>query len=878
MGRTFRFGPRAKDVPADVRREIDAHLAERAEEFEAQGMTSAEARAAALKAFGDRGGVETELLALRSGTVRSRRRRLWREEWWQDASAAVRGFARAPLYTAIALLTLALAIGANVAAFGVLRSVVLRPLPYPEADRLVQVWTDHRALGRADPEWLTPPQYFAFRDRVPAFERIGAYQGWNPSLTGEGEPETIPAGAVSAGFLQVLGAGMALGRGFTEADDAATAEPVVVLTDGLWRRRFGADPGIVGKVIQLNGTPWTVIGVLAEGFQPPVAWDLVRPLRRPADSGCNHGCIVYRAIARLAPGATLQQARQQMTAALAVDAAENERVGPWPIPLQEQIVGPVRPALVALTGAVGLVLLIACVNLASLGLVRAGARAREFAVRGALGAGRGRILRQLVTENLVLAGAGGLLGLALGAAGARLLGALVPPAVLALQPVTIDVTVTAFAIGVTGLAALLFGILPAIRAARPDLMGVLRTAHPDGAQRVGLARRALVVAELAIALTLLVGAGLLLRTLLNLQRTDLGFAPGQVLQVGLAYPSSRYPEIATVASATDLLLERLRANPAIRSAEVNDVPPLTPGGDQDVGVLADGAAPGPGGQGVGLWYRSVSPGALRLLGIRLVAGREFGPEDEVRGGELAGILTEEAARRLWPDQDPVGRFVSSQPGGEGTRVRIIGVAADVRHDGPRQPVKAQLFLANAQLTSRGPVLLVEPSGPPEAAAGAIRATIRELDPLMPVPVATPLAAGVADALAMPRRFATILGSFAAAALLLALVGVFGAMAYVVNLREREIGVRLALGADPRRVESWVLREGALLTATGVALGLGLALAGTRLLGATLHGVGAIDPLTFGVVVAVIGGTALVACWIPARRVRAIDPVMALRAE
>lgn len=871
----FRFGPRSKDVTRDVEQEIEAHLALRAREFEEQGLSPEAARQAALQSFGDRDAIAAEVRALHGSTVRARRRRLWQDEWWQDVTAAVRGFARAPLFTVVALLTLSLAIGANVAAFGVLRSVVLRPLPYPESDRLVQVWTDHRALGRADPEWLSPPQYFAFRDRVPAFESIGAYQGWGPSLTGEGEPEALSGGAISPGLLTVLRADVALGRGFTEADDVSTAEPVVILTDGLWQRRFSADPGVVGRVIQLSGMSWTVIGVLAPDFRPPPGWELVRPLRRPVTSGCNQGCIVYRAIARLAPGASLDQARDQMAAALAADPAENTRIAPWPVPLHEQVVGPVRPALVALSGAVGLVLLIACVNLASLGLVRAGVRAREFAVRGALGAGRGRILRQLVTESLVLAGTGGLLGLLLGIVGARLLASLVPDAVLALQPITIDGTTALFALAVTGVAVTLFGMVPALRGARPDLMGVLRSAHPEGARRAGVARRALVVAELAIALTLLVGAGLLFRTLLNLQRTDLGFTPDQVLQVGLAYPVARYPDIQSVAAATDRLLDQLRSNPAIRAAEVNDVPPLTAGGDQDIGMLPDGMMSGPGAEEVGLWYRSVSAGALGMIGIRLIAGRDFGPLDRA-GGEISGILTEEAARRLWPGQDPIGRLITSQPGGGGTRVRIVGLAADVRHDGPREPVKAQLFVPNAQFPSRGPVLLVEPAGNREAAIAAVRSAIREHDPLMPVQSLTPLMSGVLDALAIPRRFATILGIFAASALVLALVGVFGAMAYVVNLREREIGIRLALGADPGRVESWLMREGALLTAAGLLLGLGLSVAGTRLLAATLHGVGAIDSLTFATVSLVMGGTALLACWIPARRVRRIDPVTALR--
>ena len=881
MRSSFRFGPRVADVDTDVRREIEAHLEQRAREFELQGMEPAAAREAALAAFGDRAAIEAEVRLLHGAAVRGRRRRLWWDELRQDVGTAVRGLARSPLFTVVALLTLAIGIGANTAAFSVLRSVVLRPLPYPASDRLVQVWTDHRARGRAEPEWLSPPQYFAIRDQVAAFERVAAYQGWGPSLTGEGTPEALVGGAVTAGFLEVLGTPPAIGRGFSAEDDDSNAPPVVILTDGLWRRHFAADPGVIGRPIQLSGQPWTVIGVMPPDFRPPLPWQILRPLRRPATSGCNHGCVVMRAIGRLAPGASIEVAHQQAGAALARLVAENpeenDRIGSRLVPLQEQLTGPVRPALVALFGAVAFVLLIACVNLASLTMVRSAARAREFGVRAALGAGRDRIVRQLLTESLVLALAGGGLGVLLGIAGTRLLAVLVPPAIREVQAITVDGVAIGFLVALTIDSGVLFGLLPALQGARPDLMGVLRGAHAEGGRRVGRLRRVLVVAELSIALVLLVGAGLLLRTLVNLQRTDLGFRPGDLVVAGLNYPAARYPDMGPVAIAVDGLLERLRSDPAIAAAEVNDVPPLTPGGDQDITALADGVVPPPGTETTGLWYRSVSSGALRLLGMRLVAGRDFGPEDRAGAG-LSAIITEEAARRLWPGQDPVGRYFTTGPGPDATRATVIGVVADVRHDGPREPLKAQGFLPYAQLPVRTPSVLIEPSGDPAAAIASLRRILREADPAMPLAAIGTFRDRLEGVTALPRHFAAIVGSFAVAAVLLALIGVYGMMAYAVSQRQREIGVRLALGAAPAGMTAWLMGEGARLTAAGVAVGLVLAVASTRVLRASLHGVGTLDLVTFLAVPVVVGLAALLACWLPARRVRTIDPVTALRAD
>src|ERR1043166_7334833 len=442
-------------------------------------MSPDAARRAALEAFGDRRAIEAEVRALRGTTLRARVRRDRLGELAQDIRIALRGLARAPGFTAVALLTLAIGIGANSAIFGVVRSVLLRPLPYAGADRLVQLWSDHRAKGRAEPEWLTPPQFLDWQTRNRTFAAMAGYQRWAPDLTGSGEPESLNGFAVSWNFLDVLGVNVARGRGFQAADDDAGAQPVVLLSDPLWRRRFGADPSVLGRVIQLNGESWTVIGVLPAGFRPPLPADVWRPTRRPATSGGGRGCIVVRAIGRLKPGVTLAQARADLGAIqerLGREYPETDAgIGAWPIPLREQLTGPARPGLLALSGAVLFVLLIGCVNLANLLLLRCASRAREMSVRAALGAGRGRLLRQLLTESLVLAAAGGWAGLALGWWGTGLLRAVVPPAIRAVQEIRLDGGAVAFTAGLTLLAGLLFGLVPALHAARPDLMTALRT-------------------------------------------------------------------------------------------------------------------------------------------------------------------------------------------------------------------------------------------------------------------------------------------------------------------------------------------------------------------------------------------------------------------
>lgn len=878
---SFRFGPRRRDVPKDVGREIELHLELRAREFEAKGMSPDDARRAALEAFGDRSISEQEVREIRGNTVRTLRWHQWLHELRQDVAAALRGLRRAPGFAIVALATLALGIGGNVAVFSVVRSVLLRPLPYDQPEQLVQIWTDHRARSGGDqPEWLSPSEYFDYRDGNTTFSGITAWQGWGPNLTGSGDPELLTGAAVTWSFLRVLGVRVAQGRDFVAADDDAGAPPVVILTDGFWRRRFSGDPSVLGQSIQLNGEQWTVAGILPPDFRAPFPWQILRPARRPANSGCLRGCIVLRAIGRMKPGVTFDQANADLQTIAARTArdfpAEQAGVKAWLVPLQEQLTGPVRKALVALLGAVGFVLLLACVNLAGLLVVRSGARGREFAVRAALGAGRRRIVRQLVTESLVLATLGGAIGFFAGWAGAKLLAALIPPNVRLVVDIRPDLVVVVFTIGIAVLAGLLFGVLPALQAGRADLMGVLRSATGDGGRRISRVRSGLVVVELAIAVMLLVGAGLLMRSFLALQRTDLGYRTSGLITAGLLFPRTAYPRPADAVRRLDDLLARARSSPEIAAIEVTDAPPLAGLGDQDMTVYPNGT-PLPEGRAPAVWYRSVSPGYLRLMQVRLVAGRML-TEDDRAGAPMVAIINQEAANKLFPGVDPIGRLLTNGLDSTADRFTIVGMVAATRSDGPNQPLKSELFGPIGQFPTRGMNLMVQPARNTQAAVLALRAALREADPAVPLSSVVALDESLATATALPRYFAIIVGTFAAAALLLAVVGVYGVMAYVVALRQREIGVRLALGAAPEGIMRWMVGQGARLTAMGLILGIVAAAGATRIISAMLYGVSALDLVTFVGVVVVLAGASLVACWLPARRARAVDPVVSLRSE
>jgi predicted permease len=881
MRRTFRIDSRDKSRE-DVEREIALHLDLRAKEFEAEGMTPEAARAAALEAFGDRTEIESEVRVIHERATDRRRSQEWLEEFRQDVRVGLRMLRRSPAFAIVAALTLAIGIGANTAIFSVLRSLLLRPLPYANPEQLIQIWQDHRALGRAEPEWFAPPDFFDVRDGNHTFSAVSAYQGWGPDITSSGDPESLNGLMVSGNYFSMLGTTPELGRLFTMADDDATAPPVVLLSHALWARRFGSDSTVVGRQVTLSGNQWTVVGVLPASFRAPLQAftpEIFRPLRRPTNAGCGRGCITWRVIGRLKAGVSFAAAQADIALIFKRLAKEypqtNDKVGSWLIPLHEQITGPSRPALVTLSVAVGLVLLIGCVNLANLLLVRAATRAREIGVRAALGAGRGRLMRQLLTESALLAAIGGILGLFLGIAGSRLLATLVPEDVRRVQDIGVDGTVLLFTAAVTVLSALLFGVFPALHAVRHAMSGAVRGAREGASRQVLNTRGALVVTQLAMAVMLLVGAGLLMRSFVMMQRVDLGYRTEGVALTGVTFPGARYPDAPALMNAMDNLLARLRANPAIRSAELTDLPVLS-AGDQDISAVPVGEAPNKQ-LPPSLWIRSVTPGYLAEMHMRLLSGRQLDAGD-IAGHDQVGVLNEYAAERYFPGKNPIGRVLMRGQNPDAPKITVVGVVASVRQDGPNQPYKPEVFVPIAQRPSRGVFVVIEPSRDLASATRAYAQALRDVDPLVPVSEMRPIEQTIGSSVAMPRLYASLVAAFASAALLLAALGVYGVMAYAVTQRQREIGVRMALGAEPGGIQRMILRQGGVLAVVGLAIGVTLSMMLGQLLSKLLFGVTPFDIPTLVGVPAVLGVATLVASWLPARRAMRLDPVTVIRQD
>ncbi len=882
MRRSFRIDGSTKNK-ADIEREIALHLELRAKEFERAGMSPEDARAAALEAFGDRAEIKSEVQVIHDRAVERRRTQEWREELTQDLRVGLRMLRRSPAFAFVAILTLALGIGANTAIFSVLRSVLLRPLPYPHPEQLVQIWTDHRALGRPQPEWLAPPDFLDLAAQNRTFTAMSAYSGWGPDITGSGDPESLTGLMVSGNYFSMLGVTALHGRVFSAADDDAAAPPVVLLTHPFWKTHFGSDPSIVGKTLTLSGNPWTVVGILPEDFRTPFQSftpDIFRPLRRPTNATCGRGCITWQAIGRMKPGVSLATAQNDLGVVLARLATEypntNAKIKSWLIPLHEQLTGSSRAAIVTLTVAVGLVLLIGCVNLANLLLVRTATRGREIGVRAAIGAGRGRLIRQLLTESALLAVIGGTVGLALGIVGSKLLATLVPADVRRVQDIGIDGTVLLFTGAITLVSAALFGVFPALQAVG-SAMSLSARAGREGAGRAAVnTRSALVITQLAMAVMLLVGAGLLLRSFLMMQKVDMGYRTDGIGLTGVTFPGKRYPDAASLTLVYDNFLTNLRARPEIKTVEITDLPVLNIGGDQDIapiplGEPADAAIP------PSLWIRSISPGYLKLMHMRLLAGRQFTADDRT-GTDLVGILNEYAAERYFHGKNAVGRQFKRGPAPNAPILTVVGVVANGRQDGPNQPYKPEIFVPIAQRQARGVTVVMEPSRDLAAATRAYAQSLREIDPLIPVATTTPIEEILGSSIALPRLYAMLVAIFAGAALLLAALGVYGVMAYSVSQRQREIGVRIALGAEPRGIQRMILWQGGTLAAAGLGIGVGASMLLGQLLSKLLFGVTPLDAPTLIAVPAVLGVVTVIASWVPARRAMRLDPVAVIRQD
>jgi putative ABC transport system permease protein len=862
----------------DLAEEIDAYLEMLVEQKIKDGLDPAEARRAALIELGGREQVKEKVREARVGHQL--------ETLWQDLRYGLRMLGRNRGFAAVAALTLALGIGANTAIFSVVNAVLLRPLPYAEPERLV---TLAYYQAKAGFEAAHDADFLEWREQAKAFEKVAAYTQRTVDLSGSGEPERLNAGLVSADLFSTLGVSPALGRVFTPDEDRVGGAPVVILSHALWRRRFGGDPQIIGRAITLDGKSHTVIAIMPPGFQFPREQDLWTPLALDVNRALSgERALILGVIARLKPGVTLEVASSDLSFFLErLKQAQPKLYSEVQVRvarLSEQMVRDIREALLALFGAVVFVLLIACANVANLLLARASTRQREMAIRAAMGAGRFRLVRQLLTESLMLSFLGGLMGLLVATWGVKLIVKMNPDNIARLEESAVDGRALGFTCAVAVIVGLLAGILPALRASKTDVNGTLKAQSASWAF-VRSGRRtlpALMIAELALTLVLTVGAGLLIRSFLQMVAVPKGFNPDGVLTLELAPNLSKYPWDGPQRDAYfQEFLTRVRALPGIQSAGLTSFLPLARP-SMAAPIQVEGRPQIELGKAPFAYFNHVSRDYHRTMGMQLRAGRAFAAQDGPKSQRVA-IINEAMARRFFADEDPIGRRFSLPPDWKDP-ITIVGVVGDTRQFGLDRDVDSECFLPDAQNPGNSNMLVarVAPSQNNQAGLSSLSAAIRDqahaLDPSEPVYQVVTMNERLSDSFA-PRRFQMLLfGVFAALALAIAAVGIYGVISYAVSQRTHEIGVRIALGATPRDALRMVIRQGMLLALIGVGLGLAGALALTRVMKSLLFNVSATDPATFAGGAIFLIGVALFACYLPARRATKIDPMWALRDE
>ena len=801
---------------------------------------------------------------------------------WKDFRFATRVLLRSPAFSCVALLALILGIGANTAIFSVVNAVLLRPLPFRDPSRLVMVWESSPRTHKIN---VANPQNFAdWQKRNRSFEKIAAYVPFQlgMTITGEGNPEEVPGNYVTRDFLYILGVQPALGRDFLPSEDNATDNNVAILSDGLWRRRYGADPNILGKKLTIQGRATTVVGVLPANFHfPDVKTDILVLYHIRADQ--PRGGRFLAAIARLKPGINIMQAQTDMEIIArqlqqehpAFDTNWGARV----VPMGENFTGELRIPLLVLLGAVGLVLLIACANVANLMLMRSSARQREMAIRSSLGASRGRIVRQLLVEAVILGVAGGIFGLFVAVWAKDLLLAMLPASmsVAKVNAVTIDRNVLAFTTLLSLGTGLLFGLLPALRASRPDLGDSLKEGGRaiSASLRRNQMRAALVVSEIAIALMLLVGAGLLIKSFVRLENTSAGFEPERILSLRIGLTASRYANAPARVVALDEILRRVAQVPGVASAGSIQYMPLRDLIPATGFWWADRPKPKPSEEPV-TGVSIVTPGYFRTMGIPLIQGRLFTDRDRA-GAPQVTVINQAMARQHFPNQDPVAQRVFVQWGRE-TPYEIVGVVGDVKHEGLDKEVRPTVYFPNAQEPDGRATLVLRTAADPMRIARMVQDQIHSYDKEQAIADIEPLDAVLSKSVARPRFQSVLLGSFAGLALLLAAIGIFGVMSYSVSQRTHEIGIRMALGAQRDEVLRLVVGQGLILALLGIGAGLIAALALTRFLRTLLFNVSPTDPVIFISVPLILCAVAVAATWLPAHRATEIDPMIALRYE
>jgi predicted permease len=882
--RVFRLAAGRPAIAEEVDAEIAFHLEMRAGELAARGWTPEAARAEAERRFGNVQHWSTAMRAIDGERAAQRRRAEWLGDLRLDLRYAARSLLRAPLFTALAVVTLALGIGANAAVFGVVKSVLLDALPYADADRVVRVyarWAD----GTNDRGPLSAGTVVDLRERGRTFASLAAFEGLPRDAVLYGDvPRAVQVAWAEPGLFRTLGVAAARGRVLRDDDAAADTAWNVVVTHAAWQRLLGGDPAAVGRAVRVNNIPRTVVGVLPRGFVGPVGevdFYFPRHLRADLrDPVRARGRQFLGLVGRLRPGATAEAARREVAAVGAALAREHPATtGSMTLvalPVRDAMVGDTRTALLVLMASAGLVLAIACANLAGALLSRTLSRRREFAVRASLGAGRGRLVRQLLTESTALALAGGAAGLLLALAGLRALRGLALPALPPYADLTLDrgaLLVTALLAVATGLA---FGLVPALAVGRADLQQTLRDAG-RGASESRRARRlrgALVAGQIALCVSLLAGAGLLARSLWAMAAAPLGFTPGGVLAAAVQLPpGSTYNDAAARVRFIEQFEARLRAIPGVLAVGgAGDVPTRTLNRN---GYAVEGARAAPADAGQTALYETVTDDYFRALGVALKAGRTFGPQDRPDGPPVV-VVSEGMARRHWAGGDAIGRRIRFGPDDAAPWMEVVGVVADVANDPARlQPFPAT-YVPMRQQPWNGPVFLVRTAGDPAALERAVRQALAELDARVPLQYATPVPALIAEGLSGRRLPVLLMGAFGLLALVLASVGVYAMFAAMAVAREREFAVRMALGAGRRAAAVLVLRQGSTWMAAGLAAGALGAVAVTGALRSLLVGVSRFDPLSLGAALLVLLACATAALAVPVRRVTRVDPNAVLR--
>lgn len=865
---------RRSSPDSELDEEFKTHISLLTEEYMRHGMSAKEARQVALREFG--GTTKTKESYYEQRNVPAL------ETFWQDLRYGVRTLLKSRTFTIAAILTLALGIGGTVAVFSLVNSILLRDLPYPAPDRLVTLIETSEKSGEMSASWYN---FQDWRARAKSFSEMAAIQPRSLALTRHGEPERLPALNVSASFFPLLRTQPATGRDFQPPDDRVSAPPVVILSHNLWQRRFAGNSSIIGQSILLDGRPHTIIGVLPASFRFFLEADLFRPVGLFANEmGTRGNHAGLQILGRMHPGATLEQARVEMDTIAAQLRAEYPEFNSSSFVKVEQLstylTGGLRKNLWILLGAVGCVLLIACANVSNLLLARATARRREFELRSALGASRNRLIRQLLTESLLLACAGAALGIGIAHLSLRIWTRLVPEEIARVTDIGIDPIALAAASLLTAITAFAFGLAPAwlmARGAQSNTLGSGTRSASSGFRGFSI-QNTLVGVQIAVALVLLLGAGLLFRSLVNIYQVNPGFRADHLMTMQLVVPVTQYPDALQRAVFADQILSRVEHLPGVESASTAFCLPLNGGCWGSILLIQGRPTPARADLPI-VEVNSIHPDYFRTLGVPLLRGRDFNEQDTV-GRPRVVIVNQNFAKKYLPNEDPLGKQVKLDwPESKEPYQTIIGVVGDVRRFSLTEAVRPEVFQSANQDSPTVLNLVVRTKiAEPLSLAHTIKQEINHLDPELSIHQVRSIDYYLAQSSASRRFPLILLGAFAGLALILAAIGLYGVMSYLVSLRTQELGIRLAMGAGPEEIVRLIVKHGAKLAAAGIGVGLIVSLGLTRLLERLLFGVQRTDPLTFAAVVSILALTALAACWFPARRAARIDPAIALRSE